>query len=97
VPRVKATIRELDLGRCAALAQEALTLAGADDVAQARARHGVGDQRLIADVAVCLLVAGRGVDAPCVPVRGEDADDDCRDRDHAGSDQERPLMPLTNA
>jgi len=32
VPRVKATIRELDPGRCAALAQEALTLAGADDV-----------------------------------------------------------------
>ena len=32
VPRVKAAIRELDVGRCTALAQHALTLAGADDV-----------------------------------------------------------------
>ncbi len=32
VPRVKAAVRELDVGRCATLAQEALTLAGADDV-----------------------------------------------------------------
>ena len=32
VPRVKAAIRELDVERCAALAQRALTLAGADDV-----------------------------------------------------------------
>lgn len=32
VPRVKAAIRELDTGRCTTLAQEALTLAGADDV-----------------------------------------------------------------
>jgi phosphocarrier protein FPr len=32
VPRVKAAIRELDVPRCAALAQEALTLADADDV-----------------------------------------------------------------
>jgi multiphosphoryl transfer protein len=32
VPRVKAAIRELDVGRCTALAQHALTLAGADEV-----------------------------------------------------------------
>ncbi len=32
VPRVKAAIRELDVKRCAALAREALNLAGADDV-----------------------------------------------------------------
>jgi phosphocarrier protein FPr len=32
VPRVKAAIRELDVTRCAALAAEALTLAGPDDV-----------------------------------------------------------------
>jgi phosphoenolpyruvate-protein phosphotransferase/dihydroxyacetone kinase phosphotransfer subunit len=32
VPRVKAAIRELDVERCASLAQEALTLAGANDV-----------------------------------------------------------------
>jgi phosphocarrier protein FPr len=32
VPRVKAAVRELDVGRCAALAQQALALAGADDV-----------------------------------------------------------------
>ncbi|MDQ1626208.1 MAG: multiphosphoryl transfer protein, partial [Actinomycetota bacterium] len=32
VPRVKAAIRELDVARCAALAAEALTLAGPDDV-----------------------------------------------------------------
>ena len=32
VPRVKAAIRELDVERCAALAQVALTLADADDV-----------------------------------------------------------------
>ena len=32
VPRVKAAVRELDVKRCAALAREALTLAGADDV-----------------------------------------------------------------
>jgi phosphocarrier protein FPr len=32
VPRVKAAIRELNVGRCVALAQHALTLAGADDV-----------------------------------------------------------------
>jgi phosphoenolpyruvate-protein phosphotransferase/dihydroxyacetone kinase phosphotransfer subunit len=32
VPRVKAAVRELDLAGCAALAQKALTLAGADDV-----------------------------------------------------------------
>jgi phosphocarrier protein FPr len=32
VPRVKAAVRELDVERCATLAQEALTLAGADDV-----------------------------------------------------------------
>ncbi|RNM13897.1 phosphoenolpyruvate--protein phosphotransferase [Nocardioides pocheonensis] len=32
VPRVKAAVRELDVARCAALAREALTMAGADDV-----------------------------------------------------------------
>lgn len=32
VPRVKAAVRELDVERCAVLAREALTLAGADDV-----------------------------------------------------------------
>ena len=32
VPRVKAAVRELDVERCATLAREALTLAGADDV-----------------------------------------------------------------
>ncbi len=32
VPRVKAAVRELDVDRCAILAREALTLAGADDV-----------------------------------------------------------------
>jgi multiphosphoryl transfer protein len=32
VPRVKAAVRELDVERCATLAGEALTLAGADDV-----------------------------------------------------------------
>ncbi len=32
VPRVKAAVRALDVGRCATMAQEALTLAGADDV-----------------------------------------------------------------
>ena len=32
VPRVKAAIRELDVERCATLAQQALTLAGADEV-----------------------------------------------------------------
>jgi phosphocarrier protein FPr len=32
VPRVKAAVRELDVERCATLAQRALTLAGADDV-----------------------------------------------------------------
>jgi phosphoenolpyruvate-protein phosphotransferase/dihydroxyacetone kinase phosphotransfer subunit len=32
VPRVKAAVRELDVERCAILAREALTLAGADDV-----------------------------------------------------------------
>ncbi len=32
VPRVKATIRELDLDQCATLARQALTLAAADDV-----------------------------------------------------------------
>jgi PEP-utilising enzyme, PEP-binding domain/PTS system fructose IIA component/PTS HPr component phosphorylation site len=32
VPRVKAAIGELDVGRCVAMAQDALTLAGADDV-----------------------------------------------------------------
>jgi phosphocarrier protein FPr len=32
VPRVKAAVRELDVGRCEALAREALTLAGAEDV-----------------------------------------------------------------
>lgn len=32
VPRVKAAVRELDVERCVTLAQEALTLAGADDV-----------------------------------------------------------------
>ena len=32
VPRVKAAVRELDVDRCATLAQQALTLAGADDV-----------------------------------------------------------------
>ena len=32
VPRVKAAVRELDVGRCAVLAREALTLADADDV-----------------------------------------------------------------
>ncbi|MEJ7796298.1 MAG: phosphoenolpyruvate--protein phosphotransferase [Nocardioides sp.] len=32
VPRVKAAVRKLDVERCATLAQEALTLAGADDV-----------------------------------------------------------------
>ncbi len=32
VPRVKAAVRELDVKRCAALAREALALAGADDV-----------------------------------------------------------------
>jgi phosphocarrier protein FPr len=32
VPRVKATLRELDLARCQALAREALTLASADEV-----------------------------------------------------------------
>ena len=32
VPRVKAAVRELDVERCEALAQKALTLAGADDV-----------------------------------------------------------------
>jgi phosphocarrier protein FPr len=32
VPRVKAAVRELDVARCTALAREALTLAGADDV-----------------------------------------------------------------
>jgi phosphocarrier protein FPr len=32
VPRVKAAVRELDVERCATMAREALTLAGADDV-----------------------------------------------------------------
>jgi phosphoenolpyruvate-protein phosphotransferase/dihydroxyacetone kinase phosphotransfer subunit len=32
VPRVKAAVRQLEVARCVALAQEALTLAGADDV-----------------------------------------------------------------
>jgi phosphoenolpyruvate-protein phosphotransferase/dihydroxyacetone kinase phosphotransfer subunit len=32
VPRVKATVRELDVGRCLALAEQSLTLAGADEV-----------------------------------------------------------------
>ncbi len=32
VPRVKAAIRELDVDQCAALAQQALTLASANDV-----------------------------------------------------------------
>lgn len=32
VPRVKAAVRELDVGRCRTLAQEALSLAGPDDV-----------------------------------------------------------------
>jgi phosphoenolpyruvate-protein kinase (PTS system EI component) len=32
VPRVKAAIRELDTGRCTAIAQHALAMAGADDV-----------------------------------------------------------------
>ena len=32
VPRVKATVRELDVERCAVLAQQALTLPGADEV-----------------------------------------------------------------
>ena len=32
VPRVKAAIRELDVGRCTTMAQQAVTLAGADDV-----------------------------------------------------------------
>ncbi len=32
VPRVKAAVRELDVGHCATLAREALDLADADDV-----------------------------------------------------------------
>jgi phosphoenolpyruvate-protein kinase (PTS system EI component) len=32
VPRVKASIRELDVERCTAMAHQALTLAGPDDV-----------------------------------------------------------------
>jgi phosphoenolpyruvate-protein phosphotransferase/dihydroxyacetone kinase phosphotransfer subunit len=32
VPRVKATVRELDVGRCATLAEESLALAGPDEV-----------------------------------------------------------------
>ena len=32
VPRVKATVRELDVGRCTALAQQAMALAGPDGV-----------------------------------------------------------------
>ena len=32
VPRVKAAVRELDLGRCASLAREALAMSDADDV-----------------------------------------------------------------
>jgi phosphocarrier protein FPr len=32
VPRIKAAIRELDVERCAAVARQALTLAGANDV-----------------------------------------------------------------
>ena len=32
VPRVKAAVRELDVQRCRALAQQALSLAGPDDV-----------------------------------------------------------------
>jgi phosphoenolpyruvate-protein kinase (PTS system EI component) len=32
VPRVKATVRELDVGRCLVLAQQCLSLAGADEV-----------------------------------------------------------------
>ena len=32
IPRVKAAVRELNVGRCVALARQALTLAGADDV-----------------------------------------------------------------
>jgi hypothetical protein len=32
VPRVKAAVRDLDVGRCADLAREALTMSDADDV-----------------------------------------------------------------
>ena len=32
VPRVKAAVRDLDVGRCTSLAREALTMSDADDV-----------------------------------------------------------------
>lgn len=44
VPRVKAAIRELDTGACTTLAEEALTLAGADDVRKLVLAMLEGDQ-----------------------------------------------------
>jgi phosphocarrier protein FPr len=45
VPRVKATIRELEVSRCESLAQEALSLAGADEVRKLVLRMLAEDSR----------------------------------------------------